>query len=91
MFNKYLGEGGMAGVVLLWVCLMTAGYACVTVVVAQWVVRSGGGREGGEVRRGQGAALRWEEEGWAIMNAACDEPGVRRTEHVDDQLLKDQV
>lgn len=91
MFTKYLGEGGMAGVVLLWVCFMTAGYACITVMVAQWVVRSGCGREGGEVRRGQGAALRWEEEGWAIMNAASGEPAVRRAEDVVDDLLKDQV
>jgi hypothetical protein len=90
LFHNFLGEGGMAGVVLLWVCLMTAGYACITVMVAQWLVRSG--REGGEERRGQGAALRWEEEGWAHMNAAGEELGVRRVEDGSDALLlKDQV
>jgi hypothetical protein len=90
LFHDFLGEGGMAGVVLLWVCLMTTGYACITVIVAQWLVRSG--REGGEERRGQGAALRWEEEGWAHMNVAGEGPSVRRMEDGNDALLlKDQV
>ncbi|KAG9104826.1 hypothetical protein FRC06_008056 [Ceratobasidium sp. 370] len=88
LFHSYLSEGGMAGVVLLWVCLMTAGYACITVMVAQWVVRTG--KEGREERRGQGAALRWEEEGWAIMNAVGEEASVRRSEDEEDTpLLKD--
>ncbi|KAG8747331.1 hypothetical protein FRC10_001510 [Ceratobasidium sp. 414] len=90
LFHSFLSEGGMAGVILLWVCLMTAGYACITVMVAQWTVRTGG--EGGEERRGQGAALRWEEEGWAIMNAVGEEASVCRSEDQDETpLLKDRT
>ncbi|KAG8711793.1 hypothetical protein FRC08_015419 [Ceratobasidium sp. 394] len=89
LFHSYLSEGGIAGVVLLWVCLMTAGYACITVMVAQWTVRTG--REGGEERRGQGAALRWEEEGWAIMNAVGEASARRSEDEGDTLLLKDRA
>ncbi|KAG8705648.1 hypothetical protein FRC09_002831 [Ceratobasidium sp. 395] len=89
LFHSFLSEGGMAGVVLFWVCLITTGYASITVLVAQWAVRMG--KEGGEERRGQGAALRWEEEGWANMNAVGEDPAVRLSEDEDDILLKDQI
>ncbi|KAG9121601.1 hypothetical protein FRC07_002388 [Ceratobasidium sp. 392] len=90
LFRSYLSEGGMAGVFLLWVCLITTGYACITVLVAQWAVRTG--REGTEERRGQGAALRWEEEGWANMNAVGEEPAVRRSADEDEEpLVKVQI
>ncbi|KAG9093788.1 hypothetical protein FS749_013740 [Ceratobasidium sp. UAMH 11750] len=58
-------------------------------MVAQWTVRTG--REGGEERRGQGAALRWEEEGWAIMNEVGEASARRSEDEGDTLLLKDQV
>ncbi|QRV89884.1 hypothetical protein RhiJN_17902 [Ceratobasidium sp. AG-Ba] len=79
----------MAGVFLLWVCVMTSGYACITMLVAQWAIRSTG-PESREERRGRGAALRWEEEGWAIMNAVGESTATHRSEE-DDPLLKDCV
>lgn len=72
LFMQFLNTGGLAGVCLFWVCTMTTGYATLTILLTHWLVR----KSTGEVR-GQGAARRWEEEGWAIMGVSS---GVSREE-----------
>lgn len=76
LFQNFLRDVGMAGVFLLWVCMMTTGYATLTIMITHWMVR----KNGGEVRRRQGAALRWEEEGWAHMGVHFQDLSARRVE-----------
>lgn len=63
LFHNFLGAAGLAGVSLLWVCILTTGYASITVAVTQVLIS----QNIGEIRLRQGAAQRWEREGWVDM------------------------
>ncbi|KAH7341286.1 hypothetical protein B0J17DRAFT_625829 [Rhizoctonia solani] len=76
MFHNFLGSTGLSGVFLIWVCMMTAGYAGLTIVVTHYLVH----RDQEGTRRRQGAAQRWEAEGWADMGVVSGEQGTRRSE-----------
>ncbi|CAE6437207.1 unnamed protein product [Rhizoctonia solani] len=80
MFHNFLGSTGLSGVFLIWVCMMTAGYAGLTIVVTHYLIR----RDQEGARRREGAAQRWEAEGWADMGVVSRDQGTRRSE--DDTL-----
>ncbi|CAE6510904.1 unnamed protein product [Rhizoctonia solani] len=54
IFHNFLGPIGLSGIFLIWVCMMTVGYAGLTVIVTQYLIRRE--REGSQKR--EGAALR---------------------------------
>ncbi|CAE7226195.1 unnamed protein product [Rhizoctonia solani] len=81
MFHKFLGPTGLSGIFLIWVCILTAGYAGLTVMVTQYLIRKD--KEG--TRRREGAAQRWEAEGWADMGVVSRERSTRCPE--GDELL----
>ncbi|CAE6443769.1 unnamed protein product [Rhizoctonia solani] len=81
MFHNFLGSTGLSGVFLIWVCILTAGYAGLTIMVTQYLIR----RDQEGTRRREGAAQRWEAEGWADMGVVSRDQGTRRSE--DDGLL----
>jgi hypothetical protein len=76
MFHNFLGSAGLSGVFLIWVCMLTAGYACMTILVTQYIVR----RDNEGTRRREGAAQRWEAEGWADMGLVPGDQGMRPAE-----------
>ncbi|CAE6467273.1 unnamed protein product [Rhizoctonia solani] len=81
MFHNFLGSTGLSGVFLIWVCIMTAGYAGLTIMVTHYLIHKD--QEG--TRKREGAAQRWEAEGWADMGVVPGDQGARRSE--DDGLL----
>ncbi|CUA70887.1 hypothetical protein RSOLAG22IIIB_04375 [Rhizoctonia solani] len=81
IFHNFLGSIGLSGVFLIWVCMMTAGYAGLTILVTQYLIR----RDKEGTRKREGAAQRWEAEGWADMGIVPRDQGVRRPE--GDELL----
>ncbi|GAB1525157.1 hypothetical protein RhiTH_008314 [Rhizoctonia solani] len=76
MFHNFLGAAGLSGVFLIWICILTAGYAGMTILVTQYIVR----RDHEGARRREGAAQRWEAEGWADMGLVPGEQGTRPAE-----------
>ncbi|CAE6335025.1 unnamed protein product [Rhizoctonia solani] len=81
MFHNFLGLAGLSGVFLIWVCILTAGYAGMTILVTQYIVR----RDNEGSRRREGAAQRWEAEGWADMGLVLGDQGTRPAEY--DELM----
>ncbi|CAE6475083.1 unnamed protein product [Rhizoctonia solani] len=77
MFHNFLGSTGLSGVFLIWVCITTAGYAGLTIVVTQYLIHKD--KEGS--RRREGAAQRWEAEGWADIGVVFRDQGTRRSEN----------
>jgi hypothetical protein len=72
LFHNFLGVGGLTGVILLWICAITTGYATITILVTHWLIN----QNTGEITMRQGAALRWEEEGWEDMGVVVADQDV---------------